>query len=212
MDRFVDPSCRGIHNSESSVRSRVFYLFHRFIKEDRNEITPELAAKLIDSLRDVLVIVVDLPELEGPEQDLLTEAIKHPGIFDAQLYLFETVGTLVSLFYKSPDQRNELLSSIVNPMLDELSRDLQAVKGTEDVMPILKVHHNIMALGNIAKGFPDFPSPIPEGYLLPPVEIFTRIAQAILVSLEALNVLRPIRDAVSTFDRFCRYESEPGFF
>ena len=141
----------------------------------------------------------------------MTEAIKHPGIFDAQLYLFETVGTLVSLFYKSPDQRNELLSSIVNPMLDELSRDLQAVKGTEDVMPILKVHHNIMALGNIAKGFPDFPSPIPEGYLLPPVEIFTRIAQAILVSLEALNVLRPIRDAVRIFDRFCQRKSNPSF-
>ena len=96
-------------------------------------------------------------------------------------------------------------------MLDELSRDLQAVKGTEDVMPILKVHHNIMALGNIAKGFPDFPSPIPEGYLLPPVEIFTRIAQAILVSLEALNVLRPIRDAVRIFDRFCHCESNYGF-
>ncbi len=177
----------------------MFYLFHRFIKEDRNEITPELAAKLIQSLRDVLVIQVDLPELESPDQDLLAEAIKHPGIFDAQLYLFETVGTLVSLFYKSPEQRNELLSSITNPMLDDLSQNLRAAKGTQDVMPILKVHHNIMALGNIAKGFPDFPSPIPEGYLLPPVEIFTQIAQAILVSLEALNVLRAIRDAVCDF-------------
>ncbi|KAI0091175.1 ARM repeat-containing protein [Irpex rosettiformis] len=208
LEAMVD--ARGIHNPESSLRSRVFYLFHRFIKEDRNEISPELAAKLIDSLRDVLVIVVDLPELETPEQDLLTEAIKHPGIFDAQLYLFETVGTLVSLFYKSPEQRNELLSSIVKPMLDELGRDLQAVKGTEDVMPILKVHHNIMALGNIAKGFPDFPSPIPEGYLLPPVEIFTQVAQAILVSLEALNVFRAIRDA--TRNAFTRILATTGSY
>jgi exportin-T len=174
----------------------VFYLFYRFIKEDRNEISPELALKLIDSIRDVLVIQIDLPELDSPEQDLLTEAIKHPGIFDAQLYLFETVGTLVSLFYKTPEERNNLLSSIVNPILDDLSRDLQAVKGADDVLPILRVHHRIIALGNIAKGFPDFPSPVPEGYLLPPVETFTQIAQAILVSLEALNMFRAIRDAV----------------
>ena len=137
-------------------------------------------------------------ELESPEQDLLAEAIKHPGIFDSQLYLFETAGTLLSLFYKTPEQRNNAILSVVQPILDDLSQQLQLVKGTEDVLPIVRVHHDIMALGNIAKGFPDFPSPMPEGYLLPPVEIFTQIGQAILVSLEALNVFRAIRDAVCT--------------
>lgn len=187
---------RGLHNPDSSLRSRVFYLFHRFIKEDRNEISTDLAASLVEGIRDLLVIQVEVPELEGAEQDLLTEAAKNPGIFDAQLYLFETVGTLVSLFFKTPDQRDNLLSSIVKPLLDDLSQNLQAVKSSNDVLPILKVHHNIIALGNIAKGFPDCPSPMPEGYILPPVNIFTQIAQAILVSLEALNVFRPIRDAV----------------
>ena len=142
------------------------------------------------------MIQVDLPELESPDQDLLTEAIKNPGIFDAQLYLFETVGTLVSLFYKIPGQRANLLSSIVNPLLEDLSRHLQVAKSSNDVLAVVKVHHNIMALGNIAKGFPDYPSPVPEGYILPPVDVFTQAAQAILVSLEALNVFRPIRDAV----------------
>lgn len=144
----------------------------------------------------MLVIQVELPELESPEQDLLTEAIKSPGIFDSQLYLFETIGTLVSLFYKTPEQRNTLLSSIVNPLLEELSKALLAAKGGEDVVAILKVHHNIMALGNISKGFPEYPSPVPPGYILPPVEIFTQIAQATLVCLETLNTVRPIRDAV----------------
>ncbi|KAI0766752.1 armadillo-type protein [Irpex lacteus] len=137
-------SSPGIHNPESSLRSRVFYLFH-----------------------------LDLPELESPEQDLLAEAIKHPGIFDAQLYLFETVGTLVSLFYKSPEQR----------------------EGYTGRHAILKVHHNIMALGNIAKASPTSPRPYQKATCCLPVEIFTQIAQAILVSLEALNVLRAIRDA-----------------
>ena len=190
-------SFRGLHNPESKLRSRVFYLFHRFIKEDRNEISVELAGTLIEALRDLLVIQVELPELESPEQDLLEEAIKNPGIFDAQLYLFETVGTLVSLFYKNPNQRASLLSSIVNPLLDELSRDLLSVKNSKEVVSVLQVHHIIMALGNIAKGFPDYPSPVPPEYILPPVEIFTQVAQAILVCLEALNTYRAIRDAVS---------------
>lgn len=196
---FLTVRRRGLHNPESKLRSRVFYLFHRFIKEDRNEISVELAGTLIEALRDLLGIQVELPELESPEQDLLEEAIKNPGIFDAQLYLFETIGTLVSLFYKTPDQRASLLSSIVNPLLDELSRDLLSVKSSKEVVSVVQVHHVIMALGNIAKGFPDFPLPVPAGYILPPVEIFTQVAQAILVCLEALNTYRAIRDAVSLF-------------
>lgn len=181
----------------SSLRSRVFYLFYRFIRESKNEIAPELAVSLLQGMRDLLSIQVELPELENPEQqDLLTEAVNNPGIFDAQLYLFETAGTLASLLYKTPEQGSALLQSIVKPLLDELSVNLQAVKGVEDVMPILKVHHIIMALGNIAKGFPDYPSPIPEGYILPPLDVFNEVAQAILVSLEAMNVFKVVRDAV----------------
>lgn len=148
-------------------------------------------------MRDLLSIQVELPELENPEtQDMLIEAINNPGIFDSQLYLFETAGTLVSLLYKTPNQAATLLLSIVRPLLDELSASLQAVKGVEDVVPILKVHHIIMALGNVAKGFPDYPSPVPEGYILPPLHVFSEVAQAILVSLEAMNVFKVVRDAV----------------
>lgn len=185
---------RGLHNPNSSVQSRVFYLFHRFVKESRNEVTPDLAGTLLEGVRDILAIQVELPELESPEQDLLAEAIKNTGSFDAQLYLFETVGTLVSLFWKSPDQP-ALLLSFVKPLLDELSVSLQAIKGAQDVVPILKVHHTIMALGNIAKGFPEYPSPLPEGYTLPPLDVFQDVAQAILMSLAAMNVFKPVRDA-----------------
>ncbi|OBZ72293.1 Exportin-T [Grifola frondosa] len=187
---------RGLHNSESNLRSRVFYLFHRFIKEDRNEIPPELAVSLLEGMRDLLVVQVELPELDGVEQqDILTEAVNNPGIFDSQLYLFETAGTLVSLLYRLPDQAAALLLSVVKPLLDELSVSLLAVKSPDDVLPILKVHHIIMALGNVAKGFPDYPSPVPEGYVSPPLDVFREVAQAILVCLEAMNIFKVVRDA-----------------
>lgn len=187
----------GLHNPEAAIRSRVFYLFHRFIREDRNEISPELAVSLLEGMRDLLDIQIELPELENPEQqDMLTEAVANPGIFDSQLYLFETAGTLISLLFKSPEQSSALLLSVMRPLMDELSLNLRAIKGREDVVPILKVHHIIMALGNVAKGFPDYPSPVPPGYIAPPLEVFRQVTEAILVSLEAMNVFKVVRDAV----------------
>ncbi|TBU33297.1 ARM repeat-containing protein [Dichomitus squalens] len=187
---------RALHSPDSSTRSRVFYLFYRFIREDRNEIPPDLAISLLDGFRDLLAIHVELPELEDPQsQDMLTEAVSASTIFDSQLYLFEAAGTLVSLLHKTPDQAAALLLSVVRPLLDDLSASLQAVKGPEDVLPILRIHHIIMALGNIAKGFPEYPSPVPEGYIAPPLDVFREVGQAILVCLEAMNVFRVVRDA-----------------
>lgn len=148
-------------------------------------------------MQDLLAIQVEIPEIEDPlQQDILKEAVASPGLFEAQLYLFETTGTLVSLVFRTPDRATALLSSLVKPLLQELSEGLQSVTGPDDVIPILQVHHSMMALGNIAKGFPDFPSPVPEGYILAPLDVFRDVAQAILVSLEAMNVFKVIRDAV----------------
>ncbi|KAH7913226.1 armadillo-type protein [Hygrophoropsis aurantiaca] len=186
---------RGLHNADTTIRSRTYYLFYRFIKEGRNDISQELSVNLIEGIRDLLVIQVELPTLESPEDDILTEAIKNPGLFDSQLYLFETVGILISILSKSPEQQTSMLLSIVNPLLDNLSANLALAKGESEVLPILKIHHTIMAFGNIAKGFPDFPSPAPEGYDAPPLDAFRQVAQAILSSLEAMNVYKAVRDA-----------------
>lgn len=174
-------------------------MFHRFIKDGRNDIPLDLAVNLIEGIRDLLVIQVELPELDDPEQqDLLTEAINNPGMFDAQLYMFETAGILVNILFRSKEQQTSLLLSIVKPLLDDLSVNLQTTtKGTQDVVPIVKVHHIIMALGNIAKGFPDWPSPVPEGWIGPPLDVFGQVGQAIIVCLEAMNVFKVVRDAVS---------------
>jgi exportin-T len=197
---FILKSTRGVHNQNSTVRSRVFYLFHRFIKEGRNDMPVEIVPNVIEGLRDLLQIQVELPELENEnptQQEILTEAAANPGIFDSQLYLFETVGILLSLLFKTPERQAALLLSIVKPLLDDLSVNLQLVtKDSQNVIAILTVHHTIMALGNVAKGFPDFPSPVPEGYILPPLDVFAQVAQAILVCLEAMNVFKVVRDAV----------------
>jgi len=191
LEAMVD--VRGLHNPKSSVRARVFYLFHRFIKDNQREISLELAGTILEGIRDTLTIRVELPEIDPSEpNDPLTEATSTP---DPQLYLFETVGTLVHLFFRTPEQSAALLLSVVTPLLEELSTNLRAFEEKKDVLPIVKIHHVIMALGNVAKGFPDYPTPVPDDYALPPLHVFRNIAQAILLSLGAMKEFRVVRDA-----------------
>ena len=99
----------GIHHPKENVRRRVFYIFYKFIKDCKLEIPPEYATTIIDSMRDVLVVRAELPEPESSEQDLLNEALNSAGLFDSQLYLFESVGTLVSLLSKEPEKQATVL-------------------------------------------------------------------------------------------------------
>lgn len=170
---------------------------YKFLKEDRNEISPALAVTLLNGIRDVLEVTVELPEVDGSDGVTLNEAVEYPGIFDSQLYLFETTGLLISLTFKNVEENTALLMSVVRPLLEKLSFNLQRIKSPADVEEIIMVHHVILALGNVAKGFPDLPSPLPEGYILPPIAVFREMTQAIVVSLEAMNVFKVVRDAVS---------------
>lgn len=70
------------------------------------------------------------------------------------------------------------------------------INGLQDILPILQAHHVIRALGSVAKGFPEAPQATP----VPPpawILVLKQVAEAILVSLEAMNQHRAIRDAVS---------------
>jgi hypothetical protein len=87
--------------------------------------------------------------------------------------------------------------SITNPLLASLQQSIQSpVNGPQDILPVLQAHHVIRALGSVAKGFPEAPqtTPVPlPAWIL----VLKQVAEAILVSLEAMNQHRAIRDAVS---------------
>ncbi|KAF8604237.1 KapM protein [Ceratobasidium sp. AG-I] len=193
LTTFID--ARGIHHPKERVRRRVFYIFYKFIKDCKLEIPPEYATTIIDSMRDVLVVRAELPEPESSEQDLLNEALNSAGLFDSQLYLFESVGTLVSLLSNESEKQATVLQSITNPLLTSLQQSIQTpISGPQDILPILQAHHVIRALGSVSKGFPDAPQPTP----VPPpawIMVLKQVAEAILLSLEAMNQHRAIRDA-----------------
>jgi exportin-T len=156
-----------------------------------------MCGTIANSFRDLLPITATLPDPEEVEIDLLTDAVKD-STFDSQLYLYETIGILCSLMFRNPQEETELLMSFVQPLMDDLSSSLSSfTQNQQDLLHVVKTRHIIMALGNVAKGFPDHPQPpVPDGYILPPVNVFSEIGQAILVCLQAMKVFRVVRDAV----------------
>ncbi|CAE6461768.1 unnamed protein product [Rhizoctonia solani] len=187
---------RGIHHPKESVRRRVFYIFYKFIKDCKLEIPVEHVTTIIDSMRDVLVVRAELPEPESSEQDLLNEALGSAGFFDSQLYLFESVGTLVSLLGKEPEKQGAVLESVTNPLLTSLQQSIQTpITGPQDILPILQAHHVIRALGSIAKGFPEASQTATQDSIPAWILVLKQVAEAILVSLETMKQHRAIRDA-----------------
>ena len=55
---------RALHHSHSAVRSRAYYLLHRFIKDQKHEINPELATSILSRIADTLVIDVEFAQDE----------------------------------------------------------------------------------------------------------------------------------------------------
>lgn len=109
-----------MHQPKRNRRGRIFYIFHRFVKDIRSDIPQELIESLLNSIQDLLAIEVSQSDLESdnysssskgssptPGQDagfVLEEAVKSAGFFDNQLYLFEAVGALVSI-RSDPEQQ-----------------------------------------------------------------------------------------------------------
>lgn len=87
----------------------MFYLFHRFIKDIRNEIPQEIVTTILSNIGDLLVLNVELPEEDSPQEDLLDSAVNTPTLFDSQIYLFETVGSLLSLLHNAPAEQLSIL-------------------------------------------------------------------------------------------------------
>ena len=105
--------------------------------------------------------------------------------------------------------------SVTGPLLADLEGALQQAQTTvrtpattpaqqvEVVTCVLRIHHLVRALGSLVRGFPDAPVPTPQEYAgLPWVRVFAQVAEATLVSLDAMNGYKVVREAVSLLDLF----------
>jgi exportin-T len=84
----------------------------------------------------------------------------------------------------------------MNPVFADMEQNINAAKNGED-RALLQMHHDIKALGTLARGYTDW-MPGVKTAAPPPNEVseeFMRAAEAILVALESLSAFSMIREA-----------------
>lgn len=179
----------GLFNSEESVRLRCWYLFFRFIKLTKPSIDGQTLETLLIKLQPLLVIEAELPTKDDDDE------IVENGNFNNQLYLFETIGCLITIINNA-----ELTLKLIDLLFQPLFKNLETCIGRDDkavnaIIP-LQAHHLLMALATIVRGFETDTTP----------ELVAKInnaSQCVLVTLENFNKFENVREAARfSFSRF----------
>ncbi|KAL2866238.1 Ran GTPase-binding protein LOS1 [Aspergillus lucknowensis] len=187
------------HHPLKKVRTRGWYLFQRLVKQLRGQVS-NVAEKVVEALGDLLVIQAELPS-EGSDGDEMSSE-DHEGsadaVFNSQLYLFEAVGIICSAPGNPRDKHAAYAQSVLTPIFADMERHLGPAK-SGDERALLQIHHDIMALGTLARGFSDWTpgansvsreAPVPEVF-----DAFSQVQEATLVALESLKTSFNIRTA-----------------
>jgi exportin-T len=144
----------------------------------------------------LLTIKAELPDTSEDEMSSDEEDQSADALFNSQLYLFEAVGCIASSNTVSVENKKLYAQTIMSPLFNDMQQTLpQARNGDERA--ILQIHHIIMAIGTLARGYSDW-VPSNNNSAVPQSEVaeeFVKASEAILVAVESLNSSGSIRHA-----------------
>ncbi|KAI2609138.1 Xpo1-domain-containing protein [Hypoxylon sp. NC1633] len=202
LENFV----RLVHHDHVRIRTRSWYLFHRFVKHLRARVG-NVAETVIQSIGDLLPIKAEVPG-DDADDDMSSDQTDNSAdaVFASQLYLFEAIGCISSTASTPAETQALYARSVMGPLFTDMEKHLPRAKAG-DAQAILQIHHIIMALGTLAHGFSDWtPGANSTNQRAPPAKAlsdeFARAAEAILIALSELNDSSEIRTACrSAFSR-----------
>jgi exportin-T len=187
-----------VHHPVTKVKTRSWYLFHRLVKYLRGHVG-NVAQTVIEALSDLLTIQAEVPPEGSDGDDMSSE--DHEGsadaVFNSQLYLFEAIGCICSTMSVPIDKQVLYAQSVMNPIFMDMERNLAAAKSSDE-RSVLQIHHDIMALGTLARGFSDWMPGTSALSTPPPAEVseaFGNVSGATLLALESLKSSFNIRTA-----------------
>ncbi|EAQ89027.1 hypothetical protein CHGG_05646 [Chaetomium globosum CBS 148.51] len=200
LENFV----RLVHHDHVRIRTRSWYLFHRFVKTLRAQVG-NVAKTVIESISDLLPIKAEVPGNDA-DDDMSSDESDHSAdaVFSSQLFLYEAIGCISSTSATPPADQGLYARSVMEPLFSDMSVHIERAKAG-DPQAVLQVHHIIMALGTLANGFADAHA-AQQGKRPQPHEAvsneFSRAAEAILIALNELNAIGDVRAACrSAFSR-----------
>jgi hypothetical protein len=184
----------GIHSIEPHVQFRAWYLFDRLLGKMQSNllsISEQILAAFIDLLQ---IRVIATPIASNPlgDGDSDGDSEQQDAFFDSQLYLFQSAGLLIASTHNSNFEVGQtLLRSLNNNVLERIQA------ASIDQSGLLHVHHTVMAIGDIAKGF-DNASEVSAATREQAVRtLFTPATETILKALTRFENSNLIRDAVN---------------
>ena len=102
---------------------------------------------------------------------------------------------MISLLNHGPNDQVVLLKAISEPLSEQMRQAVQAYqRNPSDLTSVLQVHHLMLALSSLSKGFPDLN---PNSTSAEPqwVSVFKTITEQVLVSVSSMNQFSVVREA-----------------
>ena len=151
LSAFLDH--RGIRNQNRTVSSRCCYLFLRFCKSLRKDMS-EYVEIIVNQLGRLLELQVDENVVADGKGYILTE--EGPLGYDDQLFLFEAVGCLITGSSLLSSKQNMMFGALFEPLLqkfDTVMKEKMFLRDTEK-KPIygMFLHQLISCSSRISKG------------------------------------------------------------
>ncbi|KAL8766119.1 MAG: hypothetical protein Q9209_007017 [Squamulea sp. 1 TL-2023] len=188
LERFI----QIVHHEHLKVRTRSWYLFHRFVKHVRQHIG-DIAQTVIQALSDLLPIKAEIPDEVSDNSDMSSNEDQQSSSarFDSQLYLYEAIGCICSARGVLVENQVVYIRTVIGPLFSDFEVHLGPAKNGDE-LAVMQIHHLIMALGTLARGFSDWTPASTAPAVTPPAnevsEEFSRCSEAILLALESISV------------------------
>ncbi|KAJ1735517.1 pre-tRNA nuclear export protein [Coemansia biformis] len=198
LTSFLGPT--GIRHPYSTVRPRIWYFLHRFVKQLHCLGLAEYASDFVSAVADMLKIKADTTAA-GAAAGLGGGY----GLFDSQLYLFEACGMVLAPANLDDSTRMALLQHLFDPLFagaQQIMNARPADQVLQDPRALLQIHHYLTAIGSVVKGFPDVrvdsktaSASAPHQLSPNTVQVFLKAADMCIAILEALCASQLVREA-----------------
>ncbi|KAI9839121.1 MAG: pre-tRNA nuclear export protein [Sarea resinae] len=198
IPRVLENFVRLVHHDHVKVKTRSWYLFHRLVRHLRAKLG-NVSQTVIEAIGDLLLIKAELPQQGSDDDDMSSDENDQSAdaLFNSQLYLFEAIGCIASTSSVPVEKQVLYASSVINPLITDIQNHLESSKNGDE-RAALQIHHDIMAIGNLAKGFSDWTPGGNSASAAPAPEVseaFGRADEAVLVALESLKTSLDVRTA-----------------
>lgn len=151
LENFV----RFMHSTHLKVRVRSWHLFLRYVRQLKGQLG-NISGTVVGAIGDLLIINAEISE-ESSNDDMSSNQNSQSAdmLFNSQLFLFEAVGCIASASSVPAENQVMMASSVLNPLSTTIQQNIQDAL-REDERALLQIHHSVMAIGTLARGFSDW--------------------------------------------------------